>query len=213
MMQQQPSDPSSMELGEVVREPSFNIELPNMVAPSNIQQIHVFLMMLADFCAQQAAIHSIAFARFRTYNFCFAIPAILLSTVAGAANLVNISNESCINQTENPTKTWIGILFGVMGLVAACLFSIHRFANIAELQQQHDYFSDEFEKMNLDIRSNILLDNTSTNRCFANLYEYLKFCKYELVILIDHAPALPNGIVRRFFKKKKAIEITHFLKS
>jgi len=204
---------SSIELAEVVSEPSFDILLPDMVPVNNIQHVHVFLMMLADYCAQQSKLHEITRARYRYYNFAVAIPAILLSTVAGAANLVNVASDGCKDASENTMKKWLGAAFGLMGLTAAGLFSAHRFANLAELEQQHDFFSDEFEKMNLDIRSNILLDNTATNRCFTNLYEYLKYCKYELAILIDHAPALPSNIMRKFFKKKSAIDITHFLKS
>ena len=192
-------------------ESSFDIDLPNMIPLSSIQQIHVFLMMLADYCAQQSCLHDISLARYKRLNYMIAIPAILLSTVSGASALANISNHVCSD--SDVIQKWLGFTFGFMSLVAACLFSIHRFANIAELKEQHDFFSDEFEKMNLDIRSNIILDNTNTNRCFSNLYEYLKYCKYELAILIDHAPPISKRTKMRFFKQKHAIDIAHFLKT
>lgn len=76
--------------------------------------------------------------------------------------------------------------------------------NVNELQKEHDLYSDMFKNLGNEIdMQQVLLHNTSiTNnndsRMYVNQQEFAKFCKHQLDILIDKAPAIPKSIVKKF---------------
>lgn len=183
--------------------PFTTIHLSDIEESHNITD---FMMMLANYCAQQASLHEISRAKYKKLDYALSIPAIVLSTIGGSANIV-MSSEGCTRKNLVMTS-----IFGLMGLLGAVLFSIHRYGNFAELQQKHCIFAGEYEKMNLDIRSSVIINSYEKARQFANVYEYLKFCKNQLSTLIDNAPFVPSNVSTNYFKTTNTnIKITDFL--
>lgn len=179
----------------------------------NARQIHVFLFMIADYCSQQSKLHEKARLKYRFLNYGIAIPSIVLSTIAGSVNLVNAVSIYDNNSPKDIVERSISIICGISGLISATMLSIHRYANLAELEYLHAHFVDSFEKQNLDIRSNIMLDSQNCNHTYTNLYEYLKFCKNEISILIEKSPPVPIQIKNNYKKNKSLIDISHVLNS
>lgn len=135
--------------------------------------------------------HAIAVSFFRTVNYMIAIPAILLSTFSGAGSIGLAS--SCDADS-------LSIALGFLVLISGAMFSIHRYMNIPELQQMHDFYGDEFYKLSNSIRLNLVL-SSDESRSFKNIQEYAKFIKGQIDICIDKAPGIPRHIVRKTKKR------------
>jgi hypothetical protein len=195
-----------------VDDPSImSARLTKIINKTDIKQIHIFLMMLADYCAQQSKLHDVTRVKFRRYNYGIAIPAILLSTISGSVNLITSVKDEC--NTSDSIASVIGIICGVSGLISAGMLSIHRYANFAELEQMHTFYGDAYEKKNLEIRSNILLDSGYENKTFSNLYEYLKFSRNEVCMLIDKSPPIPEKIKKLYKNKRSLIDVSELFES
>lgn len=180
----------------------------------NARQIHIFLFMIADYCSQQSKLHEKSRMKYRGLNYGIAIPSIVLSTISGSVNLVNaVSTSDNSNLKDDTVERVISIICGVCGLLSATMLSIHRYANLAELEYLHSQFADAFEKQNLDIRSNIILDNQNSNTTYTNLFEYLKYCKNEVSLLIEKAPPVPLSISNEYRKTRTLIDVSHILNS
>jgi hypothetical protein len=186
----------------------MSARLSNIVKQHDVQNIHVFLYKMANYCSQQSIMHDKSRIWFKYFNYGLSIPAILLSTIAGSVNTISaVSDHS--NCDSTPTLNWINIMCGIAGLIAAGMLSVHRFGNYAELEQQHGHFCDSYEQKNLSIRTNILLDSGGENRTFANLYEYLKHSRGEISMLIDKSPTLPTRVTKKLKAKKRILEFSH----
>jgi len=154
-------------------------------------EITALLENWEKFCDEQSQMHSVSVSYFRTINYLIAIPAILLSTFSGAGSIGLAS--SC--NTDS-----LSIALGFLVLVSGAMFSIHRYMNIPELQQMHDFYGDEFYKLSNSIRLNLVL-STDDSRCFKNIQEYSKFIKGQIDICVDKAPGIPRHVMRKTKKR------------
>lgn len=150
-------------------------------------EINALLQNWEKFCDEQSQMHTVSVSYFRTINYLIAIPAILLSTFSGAGSIGLAS--SC--DTDS-----LSIALGFLVLVSGAMFSIHRYMNIPELQQMHDFYGDEFYKLSNSIRLNLVL-STDDSRSFRNIQEYAKFIKGQIDICVDKAPGIPRHVLSR----------------
>lgn len=153
------------------------------------------LIEWCEFCDENSALHDLNRGLFRQMNNWLSIPAILISTIGGAANIG--SSNQC-----NGDPRWLPIFFGGMSLTAAALFTIHRNLSISELQQQHDFYSDEYAKLANEIKMQLFIDN-SDSKTYKNLVEFCKDCKHHLDVIMDKAPPV-NAAIREKYLKQKA---------
>lgn len=153
------------------------------------------------YSGRQAAMHDRCRSHFRFWNFAVALPAIILSTIAGTANIgVGVTANGDEDSSGKGTiggVNWLSVSFGTMGLVSACLFAIHRYLQLPELQREHDLFADEFAKLEAEIHmhttlhANMLLG--TENMCmFRTLGELTKHVKRSMDSLIDKAPPITS---------------------
>lgn len=139
--------------------------------------------------------HNCSRARFRSYNYAIALPAIVISTVSGTGTIG-------IGMHDGSKANWVSILFGCMALTSASLFAVHRYMQLPELQSQHDIYSDEFEKLEAEIKMHVALlvdmesGDTNDVSAFRNVGELTKHVKKTLDCLIDKAPAIQSDIAR-----------------
>lgn len=132
-----------------------------------------------EYCSAQSEIHDRMRAILRFRNYMLYLPAILLSTIAGGGN-IGIGAQSC------GSNSWLPIMFGSFGLASAAIITVHKYLNLAPLQELHDIYSDEFEKIAKDIRMQTVLGTGSET--YRNLSEFAKDCKKRLDPIIDKAP-------------------------
>lgn len=145
------------------------------------------LMNWEDFCNEQSMMHDIARARYKFYNYMLALPSILFTTVSGAGNfgVANTYNDKVAS-----------FVLGSMALAAGAMFSIHRYMNLPEIQQQHDFYSDEFLKLRNAIRLHRVITKTE-NRTYASLFEFSKHINMQIDNCIDRSPSMPNVAVNK----------------
>jgi len=169
---------------------------------STEQEVLELLTQWERFADERSHLHNKARMHYKIVNYCLAIPAILLSTVSGTGN-IGISSSMC-------SDTTLSIAFGTLGLISASLFSIHRYMNIPELQQTHDFYSDEFYKLGNEIRLNVVIRNDN-QRTFSSVIELAKNIKKNFDICVDKAPSVPASIIKQETAKKKhkALETMH----
>lgn len=170
---------------------------------------HETRLVLQDwhaFCVEQSNLHNRSRERKKIFNYAMAIPAILLSTISGTAN-IGIGSGDC--GTRN---NWISIMFGAMGLVSASLFTVHRYLRLPELQQEHDFYADEYEKLALTIEMHLVLTDNEEAKTFKNLGEFMKECKKDIDLLIDKAPAVASLNKPKYVKPSRSAERCSTLK-
>lgn len=151
---------------------------------TSTRDLHDLLMNWEDFCNEQSMMHDIARARYKFLNYLLALPSILLTTVSGAGNL-SVDNNRVAS-----------FVLGSMALAAGAIFSIHRYMNLPELQQQHDFYSDEFLKLRNSIRLHKVITKTS-NKTYASMLEFSKHINTQIDNCIDKSPSIPSGAVNK----------------
>lgn len=147
------------------------------------------------YCDIQCKCHELSRTYFSILNLCLSIPAIGLSTIAGSGNIGVGSNDQC-----NNSSSWLSIFFGVLGLISASLFTIHRTMGLPELQKQHDFYACEFQKLSNEIKMQLILDRKEEYHTYKNIAEFVKECKKTLDNLIDRSPIIPDTIIRKVNK-------------
>lgn len=161
--------------------------------PDTEKEIIALMEDWERFADEQSTLHNNARIHYKTFNYLLAIPAIVISTVSGTGN-IGVSTSSC-------SGTILSIVFGSLALVAASMFSVHRYMNLPELQQMHDFYSDTFFKLANDIRFNIIVRNHE-NRAFISLVEFAKDIKKNIDICVDKAPSVPKQIINQEVLRK-----------
>lgn len=136
------------------------------------------------YCLIQCQAHNKMRSIYKHRNYALAVPAILLSTIGGAAN-ISVGANNC-----NNSISWLSVLFGTIGLTSAAMFSIHRYLHLPELQKEHDIYADEFEKLSNEITLQLTLDHEKGSQAYRNLAEFMKECKRSMDVLIDKAPPI-----------------------
>lgn len=137
------------------------------------------------YCRRMAIIHDRMRAIMRFRNYSLYISALLLSTIASSATIsLGVQDNKCDKSAE-----WVKIFFGSMGLASVAMFSIHRYLMLPEFQREYDLYSDEFEKLRLDISMHIALHNNAENsETYRNYSECLKDIKRRMDLIIDKGP-------------------------
>jgi hypothetical protein len=154
-----------------------------------------------NYCELQADCHDKNTVACKTLNFLIYMPAILLSVVAGTAN-IGVGSTSQQNCTESG-KNWMTIGFGAMGLLSGALFSLQRSLQLPELQTIHKFYADEYTKLAMEIRMQIVLDATTRYQAYKTMGEFIKHCKRSLDVLIDRAPLVDERIKNKALKRQK----------
>lgn len=142
--------------------------------------------------SENSIAHIKACKQFKYLNHSLMITSLLLSCVSNASSLMissNVTNISCVHNSN-----WVIFSLNIVGLVSACIISIHRFLNLAELQKEHDIFGDLYEILAKDIDLHVAIDieNDTNGRMFVSIIEFSKHCKSRLDMYIDKAPVLPG---------------------
>lgn len=183
-----------MEQNEFVRIPVQT--LPE--AKKEYEECVVLLKEWEKFCDEQSRLHDASRSYYKKLNYNIAIPAILLSTIGGTAN-IGISGNECSDKHDSDAdsyKRWLPVVFGSIGLFSAALFTIHRYMSIPELQKEHDFYSDEYAKLFNEIKMQLFICN-SPHKTYINLTEFTKSCKRTLDVLVDKEPPIPGKIRKK----------------
>jgi hypothetical protein len=159
-----------------------------------ITELEELLFFLEEYCDKRARIMTIQHTIFRLRNFYIAIPAIIISTISGSATISLSAHFEKYNV--------LGIVFGSLTLISAAMFSVHRYLQLPELQKEYDIYADEFEKLKIEIKLQLILDKDDPeSSVYRNLPEFAKDAKKRLDILIDKSPAYFERVEKRVDKQ------------
>jgi hypothetical protein len=162
--------------------------------PSTIKSIDQLLGEWQVYCWTNSIMHNQSRGRYKAMNHGLMIPALLLSSATGLGTIGIGSNSNTAEGTD-----WPLVALGLIGLASTCLMSVHRLMNVAELQREHDLYSDMFASLANEIDMQLILDDDDSghSKMFINKREFVKYCKSRMDVLMDKAPPIPKGIARK----------------
>ena len=156
--------------------------------------------LLAEWAEKAACyrwLHSRAEKYYRSRNYLFTIPVIIMSTLTGTANF---AMDSFV--PEENKKMAMGIVGGV-NIFAGILSTLQNFLRYAELMESHRAISVSWSKFARNITVELALDEK--RRKSAN--DFLKLCRAEYDRLIEQAPLVEDDIISLFKKKFDNVDI------
>jgi hypothetical protein len=140
------------------------------------------------------------------FNHALSITSIVLSSMASAVTIgvVGSGRDCSAEEGGRSAGDYVVLMLAVGGLIGSTLMSVHKLLGPAELQREHDFYSDMYEQLRKEIDMQLMLEAPSdgkqcTRACvFVSLHEFVKHCKNRMDILVDKAPSIPSGVQRRF---------------
>ena len=133
------------------------------------------------YCTEQSTLHANARGYYKFLSRLLFIPACLLGSASGVSSITVSSSEVH------------SIVFGVMSILSAAMFSLHAKTGLDEKTFLHDLYSDGFFILANDINAQLALHATGA-WAYNSVGDYARECKHRLDILIDKAPAIPGRI-------------------
>ena len=139
-------------------------------------------------------LHSRSEKSYRTKNYAFTIPVIILSTLTGTANF---AMDSFVPEEH---KQIAMACVGGVNIFAGILSTLQNFLRYAELMESHRLCEVQWSKFGRNIAVELALD--PKRRKPAN--DFLKVCRAEYDRLIEQSPPIDDPIIKQFkynFKK------------
>jgi hypothetical protein len=146
-----------------------------------------------EYCQLQTEMHASARGHYKRLHKLIFIPASLLGGLSGVSSITNSMTEKLVV---------VGIVFGCMSLASITLFALHNNFGIAEKQELHSLYGDAFFNLQNEIKVNLTLES-SEDRGYRTIGEFVKHCKHRLEIIIDKAPSIPGGVAKAHSHKVK----------
>lgn len=148
----------------------------------------VLLLRWKEQCDEMAAHHRAASARFWAIGHALFIPSLFMSTLAGTGNIGVPLRSEAEGEGRQPQNDWLSMGFGAMGLLASCMFAVHRYARLPELHAHHGRLADEYHKLSREIELHVSLDASPRARMYCSLAEFTKHVKRALDGLANQEP-------------------------
>ena len=142
-------------------------------------------------------LHSRSEKSYRTKNYSFTIPVIILSTLTGTANF---AMDSFVPESH---KQIAMACVGGVNIFAGILSTLQNFLRYAELMESHRLCEVQWSKFGRNIAVELALD--PKRRKPAN--DFLKVCRAEYDRLIEQSPPIDDPIIKQFKTNFKSIDI------
>jgi len=142
-------------------------------------------------------LHSRSEKSYRTRNYAFTIPVIILSTLTGTANF---AMDSFVPETH---KQFAMACVGGVNIFAGILSTLQNFLRYAELMESHRSCEVQWSKFGRNISVELALD--PKRRKPAN--DFLNVCRAEYDRLIEQSPPIDDKIIKSFRKSFKNLKI------
>ena len=133
-------------------------------------------------------LHYYSYIRYKIKNYCYMIPVIIMSTIAGTANFAQ-------SQVPGIFSNYIALVIGFINILSAIITTIYQFTKIAELMESHRLSSISYGKLsrNIDVIINLPQEYRKPTG-----EEFLKECKTELDKLIDSSESIPKDLLKKY---------------
>ena len=161
-------------------------------------QQEVILKAWGEACSCFSYMHFKAYHLFKRMNFRFMLPIIVISTVTGTANFAQDTFPENIRHI-------VPAVVGGFNLFAAILTTVAQFLKVSERLESHRVTAIHYGKLARNIRLELNLPISERSHDGSNMVE---ICRSEYDRLIEQAPPLPGGIMKRFEKEFKNDDIS-----
>ena len=142
-------------------------------------------------------LHSRSEKSYRTKNYLFTIPVIILSTLTGTANF---AMDSFVPE-ENKQIAMAAV--GSVNIFAGILSTLQNFLRYAELMESHRLSEVQWSKFGRNIAVELALDP----RRRKSAHDFLKVSRAEYDRLIEQSPPIDDNIIKQFKRAFKTLEI------
>jgi len=151
-------------------------------------QQEIILKSWGEASACLRVMHFKSYLKFKSQNFNFTLPIIVISTVTGTANFAQETFPESIRQ-------FVPIGIGGLNLVGAIMTTITTFLKVTELMEAHRVASISYGKLARDITLELLLPISERHHHGGSMIDR---CSAEYDRLIEQSPPVPKGILHRF---------------
>ena len=142
-------------------------------------------------------LHSRSEKSYRSKNYLFTIPVIILSTLTGTANF---AMDSFVPE-ENKQIAMAAV--GSVNIFAGILSTLQNFLRYAELMESHRLSEVQWSKFGRNIAVELALEPKRRKTA----YDFLKVCRAEYDRLIEQSPPIDDTIIKQFKNTFKKSEI------
>ena len=134
---------------------------------------------------------------YRSRNYAFTIPVIILSTLTGTANF---AMDSFVPE-ENKQIAMAAV--GSVNIFAGILSTLQNFLRYAELMESHRLSELQWSKFGRNIEVELALEPKRRK----SAHDFLKVCRAEYDRLIEQSPTIDDSIICQFKKEFMKIDI------
>ena len=158
--------------------------------------------LLAEWSEKAACyrwLHNKSEKKFRSGNYAFTIPVIIMSTLTGTANF----GIDSIVPSEHKQLAQISI--GAVNIFAGLMSTLHNFLHYAENMEAHRNADLSWSKFQRNISVELALDPKRRKPAG----DFLKISRAEYDRLLEQSPSIPTDIIKRFKKTFKKVTNIH----
>ena len=172
--------------------------------PTEVSELEVWSteveLLLAEWSEKSTCyryLHSRSEKKYRKQYYCFSIPVIILSTLAGVANA-----GLATYVPESGHKVGQAVIGGV-NILAGILGTLQNFLKVAETMESHRSCSVAWSKLGRAISIELAMDPKRRQNC----HDFLKVCRAEYDRLIEQSPIVDDDIIRAFKRKFRSYDV------
>ena len=147
-----------------------------------------------EISASYRILHYHAHRKFKHMNYAFTIPAIILSTITGAANI------SQKNFPEGHVRDNAILIIGTLNIGTGIITTVAQFLRVSELQESHRIASIAYGKLSRNISTELSLP--PYERSYSGS-EMVQLAKVEMDRLVEQSPIIPLKILEQFNNNKR----------
>ena len=173
----------------VIRKDMSDIEQPIEAVWSH--ETEALLASWAEKASCFRWLHGRSEKRYRFRYYCFSIPVIVMSTLAGTANF---AMESFVPETH---KEGAQAVVGGVNILAGVLGTLQSFLKVAETMEGHRISGIAWSKLG----RNITIELSLAPERRAQATDFLKQCRLEYDRLQEQSPSIDDLIIRQFKKR------------
>jgi hypothetical protein len=175
-------------------------EMGNGKKPAVFPWTHEQEQLLAEWAEKATCyrwLHGRSEKSYRTKNYTFTIPVIILSTLTGTANF---AMDSFV---PDDYKQLAMACVGSVNIFAGILSTLQNFLRYAELMESHRLSEVQWSKFGRNIEVELALDPKRRKPA----HEFLEVCRAEYDRLIEQSPTIDDAVIKQFKRNFKKVEV------
>ena len=161
---------------------------PKLIWSRNVEKL---LSMWADLASCHKWMHEKSYRKFKTLNYYYSIPIIVLTTITGTIS-VGMTSLFPANAQQ-----FAQIIVGSVNIVTGIITTLQNFFRYAQLSESHLNAFSGWSRLHRNIMIELNLERKSRK----DASDFVKICRSEYDRLMEQQPLYPPEVVQEFKKK------------